>query len=80
MIANNVGQFKEDIVEGETGLVSKGTDADDLSDAIERFIKSPMLQNDSTHREAIKKYAQKKYSWDSIAETIVDVYRKVGES
>jgi glycosyltransferase involved in cell wall biosynthesis len=77
VIANNVGSFKDDIVEEKTGFLSDGNDAKRLADAITRFIHSCLYREREHSREFIKAYASKKYSWDSIAETIVRVYERV---
>jgi glycosyltransferase involved in cell wall biosynthesis len=77
VIATDVGSFKNDIVEGQTGFVSKGVEPDDLADSIIEFINSAMLKNQNSTRCAIKKYAQEKYSWDSIADTIIQVYKSL---
>jgi hypothetical protein len=48
-----------------------------LADAIARFINSSLYRERERAREFIKGYASKKYSWESIAETIVGVYERV---
>lgn len=77
VIANNTGSFKEDIVEGDTGFVSKGTDSDNLAEAIEIFIKSPLIENVEYNRQNIKKFAKTKYSWDAVVDITLGIYRKV---
>jgi len=76
VIANNVGSFKDDIVDGKTGFVSEGVDAKSLANAIKRFIRSPLYQEKERSRESIRAYANKKYCWNSIAETIKGVYER----
>ena len=77
VIANNVGSFKDDIVDGETGFVSRTNNGKGLADAIERFIDSSLYKERERYRNFIKSYANKKYSWDTIAETIVRVYERI---
>jgi D-inositol-3-phosphate glycosyltransferase len=77
VIATDVGSFKEDIVEGETGYVSQGVGADDLADSIIKFINSALLQSLESKRSEIKKYAQEKHSWSTIADKIIQVYEKI---
>jgi D-inositol-3-phosphate glycosyltransferase len=77
VIATDVGSFKEDIVEGQTGFVSTGVEPDGLADSIIKFINSALLQNLESKRSEIKKYAQEKHSWSSIADKIIQVYEKI---
>jgi D-inositol-3-phosphate glycosyltransferase len=77
VIANNVGSFKDDIDEGKTGFVSGGNDGECLAHAITKFVDSSLYKERERSREFIRAYAKKKYSWESIAETIARVYERV---
>jgi glycosyltransferase involved in cell wall biosynthesis len=80
VIANNVGSFREDIVEGVTGFVSAGNDAEGLADAILKFVDSSLYKERERTRDFIQSHAMRKYSWESIAQSIVNVYETLSSS
>ena len=77
VIANNVGSFKSDILEGVTGFVSNGVDPDSLSKTIKKFINSSLCKDKNKTSHSIKKYANKKYSWNEIAAKTIRIYKQI---
>jgi glycosyltransferase involved in cell wall biosynthesis len=77
VIATNVGSFEEDIVEGETGVLATGADPVAIADAIAKCIDSELYKKPEQARKKIIRYAREKYSWSSIAETILKAYRSL---
>jgi glycosyltransferase involved in cell wall biosynthesis len=79
VLAANVGSFREDVIEGETGYLCRPDDAGDLAKKMERFFGSPLYAGgESTHRK-IKEYAEKKYSWTPIARDTRKLYEQLME-
>jgi D-inositol-3-phosphate glycosyltransferase len=73
-IAADVGNLKEEILEGETGLVFKPRDSSDLARKIDRYFKGELFQNLEARRFQIKKYANERYSWSKVAAITTAVY------
>ena len=73
-IAADVGGLKEEIIEGETGLVCKPQDSSDLANAIRRYFGSELFSKLDRRRPQIKQYANERYSWDKVATITTLVY------
>src|SRR5213075_3043741 len=78
-IAADVGNLREEIIEGETGFVFKPQDSSDLASKIEAYFNSELFSKLETHRAEIKAYANERYSWDRIAAIITAVYSALRE-
>ena len=78
VIAADVGSLKEEIIEGETGLVFKPQDASDLARVIAKYFESDLFQDLDDRREQIRKYANARYSWDKVAAITTNVYSNRG--
>ena len=79
VIATDVGSFREDIMEGETGFLCKPNDPVDLSDKIVKYFQSDLYKNLGEKRFSIKEYAAKRYSWERVSEETKNVYKKILE-
>ncbi|MBI4684793.1 MAG: glycosyltransferase [Nitrospirae bacterium] len=79
VIATDVGSLREDIIEGETGFISKPEDPQDLAEKIELYFQSDLYKNLESKRQKIIDYANEKYSWEKIGEKTVEVYKKLIE-
>ncbi len=77
VVAADVGAMKDDIVEGETGLVFKPGDTADLARALERYFSSDLFQNLPEKRARIQEYANERYSWTKVGEITKRVYGEV---
>ena len=77
VIATDVGSLKEEIVVDKTGLVCVPEDPLDLAGKIELYFQSELYRNLEENRIRIMEYANEKYSWAKIAETTVDVYKRL---
>ena len=73
-IVTDVGSLKEQIVEGETGLVAKPRDSLGLARTIERFFSSELFHELDTRRVRIREYANERYSWSKVAAITTKVY------
>jgi glycosyltransferase involved in cell wall biosynthesis len=76
-IAADVGNLKEEIVEGETGFVFKRRDSSDLARRIDQYFKSKLFRNLETRRAQIKEYANERYSWSKVAALTTRVYSEL---
>ena len=73
-IAADVGNLKEEIIEGETGFVFKPKDSSDLASKTDKYFKSELFHNLETRRSEIKEYANEWYSWDKVVKVTRAVY------
>jgi D-inositol-3-phosphate glycosyltransferase len=73
-IAADVGNLKDEIIQGETGFVFKSRDASDLARKIDNYFNGELFHNLETRRAQIKKYANERYSWSKVASITAAVY------
>ncbi|MFN0126420.1 MAG: glycosyltransferase family 4 protein [Verrucomicrobiales bacterium] len=73
--ATDVGSLKDEIVEGETGVVCRPCDSVDLTRALREFFASEMYAQRGERRAQIVAHAKSRYSWDIVAAIITGVYR-----
>jgi D-inositol-3-phosphate glycosyltransferase len=77
IVATDVGSLKEDIVDGQTGFVTKAGDAKALAETIIRFFESELYRDLPALRERIKSFAEARYSWDTIGKKTRELYEAV---
>ncbi len=74
VIASDVGSLRDDIVEGETGLVCKPCDVADLVRAIETYFASDLFKDLSRRRREIREFANQHHSWSVVGKQTREVY------
>ncbi len=74
VIATDVGSFREEIVEGQTGYLCKPGDSADMAETIEKFFESDLYKGLKVHRREIREYAQTHHSWDAVAGLTRNIY------
>jgi len=74
VIATDVGSFREEIVEGQTGFLCKPCDPADLAKTIATYFASDLYRNLRTRRQEIKDYADVHHSWGAVAELTRSAY------
>jgi glycosyltransferase involved in cell wall biosynthesis len=79
VIATDVESFREDIIEGRTGLLCKPCDPVDLAKTIEAYFESDLFKNLNDRRQEIRDYARARYSWDVVGEMTRNVYAQLLE-
>ena len=67
VIVTDVGQLRDDIVEGFTGFVCLPNDSEELAQKIKLYFTSDLYKGLEKNRANIIKYAKQKYSWEKIA-------------
>jgi glycosyltransferase involved in cell wall biosynthesis len=77
VLATDVGSLKEEIVEGETGFVSKPDDPADLAKAIDRYFMSDLFANIGNRREKIQLFANCNHSWERVSDLTLGVYSEL---
>jgi glycosyltransferase involved in cell wall biosynthesis len=79
VVATDVGSFREEIVEGDTGFLCQAGDPADMARAIETYFSSDLYENLGVRRQGIKDYANAHHSWDAVAELTCSAYAKMVE-
>jgi glycosyltransferase involved in cell wall biosynthesis len=77
VIATDVGSFREEILEGQTGYLCRPADPEDLARTIERYFASPLYRHLGARRQEIKDYAEVHHSWGAVAELTRNVYAEL---
>jgi glycosyltransferase involved in cell wall biosynthesis len=74
VLAADVGNLKDEVLEGETGFIFKPDDPFDLAQTITRYYASGLFANLSSQRTKIHNFAIHQHSWELVAETTTNVY------
>jgi D-inositol-3-phosphate glycosyltransferase len=77
VVATDVGSFREEIVEGSTGFLSKPGDPAELAKAIETYFASDLFKSLKVRRQEIKDYANANHSWHAVAALTCNAYAKM---
>jgi D-inositol-3-phosphate glycosyltransferase len=77
VIATDVGSLKSDIIEAETGFLSRPADAADLARAIRSYFASDLYHYLDQHRRTIRQFANERNSWAKVGEIANGIYRRV---
>jgi len=77
VIAADVGNLREDVIEGKTGFLCKPEDPVDLARAIETYFASDLFQSLHTRRKEIRQYAHERHSWDVVGHMTRNVYAEL---
>jgi len=67
VIATDVGQFRDDVVEGVTGFICPPTSVDGLAAALEAYFASSLFHDLEQRRRQIRNHALSRHSWDAVA-------------
>lgn len=80
VIVTDVGSFREEVVEGETGYLCEPGDPADLERAVAAYFSSTLYRNLGTTRLAIKEHARVNHSWGAVADLTRSAYQRMLES
>jgi glycosyltransferase involved in cell wall biosynthesis len=77
VVATRVGSFSDDIIPDKTGIVCDPRSPVDLAAALRSHFDGPLYRDLSKNRAEIRRHAQAKYSWTTVAEMTEGVYRQL---
>ena len=77
ILAADVGDLKEEIVEGTTGFSFKPEDPVELANAIEKYFASDLFANLKNRRQEISDYAKGQHSWNVVGQITMNVYTEL---
>ena len=75
-VAADVGSFKEEIIDGKTGLLYKPGDPVELEHAIQKYFEGSLFEELNERRQEIRDYTSARHSWDLVGELTRNVYAK----
>jgi len=74
VVAADVGSFREEIIEGKTGFMSRSCEPADLATALQVYFQSDLYKDLDARRREIRDYAFAQHSWDAVAELTRSAY------
>jgi len=74
ILAADVGDLKDQIIEGQTGFVFKPEDPVALAKTIERYFSSDLFLELNNRRQKISDYAKERHSWNVVGQTTMMLY------
>lgn len=77
VIATDVGSLREDVIEGETGLICRPCDSQALADALREYFSSDLYRDAGARRASISRFANEKYSWSRVTEITRSIYQRL---
>jgi D-inositol-3-phosphate glycosyltransferase len=77
VLASDVGSFREEIIEGQTGLIFRPQDSEDLKRAVEEYFASDLYANLCDRRQQIRSFAMSRHSWNSVGQITRSVYSRL---
>jgi len=79
VVATDVGSFREEIIEGQTGFLCKPDDPFGLAEAIQTYFASSLYKELKTRRQKIRDYANTHHSWSAVAKLTKNAYAELLE-
>jgi glycosyltransferase involved in cell wall biosynthesis len=77
VLASDVGSLKDDIVPGETGLIFRPGDADDLLRCLKEYFGSGLYRDLDRKRIEIREAVTKQHSWELVGQMTLAVYGQI---
>jgi D-inositol-3-phosphate glycosyltransferase len=78
VIVADIGNFRNDVVEGKTGFLVNTEEPGHISNTLMQYFESDVCKNLSETRENIKEWAWQNYSWDVIGAETRALYESIG--
>ena len=77
VIAADVGSLREDIVEGQTGLIFRAGDPADLAAKIRTYFASDLFRDLESNGQRIREYGDNRFSWEKNVDSTFAVYQSL---
>lgn len=68
VVATDVGSFRDEVIEGETGFICRPGDAMDMAATLKKYFASDLYRHLGARRNELKDYANRVHSWQAVAE------------
>lgn len=79
VIATDVGELRNDIIEGRTGFMCEPCNSGSLAQAIEKYFGSDLFRELDSRRDEIRNFATKRHSWSDVAVVTRAVYSEISD-
>ncbi len=79
-VTADVGSFRDDVVEGQTGFMYDPSDCASLAATIETFFSSDLYRNIDSRRSEIREFASANHSWSTVGEITQKAYGKLAKA
>jgi glycosyltransferase involved in cell wall biosynthesis len=77
VIVTDAGSLREDVIEGDTGMICRPRSAADLAEAMMAYFRSELFRDLEWRRAMIREFAMQRYSWAKVAAITVAVYSQL---
>ena len=77
VIATDVGALRDDVIDDRTGFLCPPRDPAALAQAIDRYFSSALYRHLPTHREEIRRFANERHSWTTVAQITRSAYTRL---
>ncbi len=77
VIATDVGALRDDVIDHRTGFLCPPRDPAALAQAIDRYFSSELYRHLPTRREEIRRFANERHSWTTVAQITRSVYTRL---
>lgn len=77
IIVSDIGNFKNDMVEGETGFLIPANEPKEIGKTLLKYFDSRLYRNLPESREKIKSWAWENYSWETIGAETRKLYESI---
>jgi glycosyltransferase involved in cell wall biosynthesis len=77
VIAADVGSLREDIVEGQAGLIFRAGDPADLAAKIRAYFASDLFRDLESNGQRIREYGDNRFSWEKNVDSTFAVYQNL---
>jgi glycosyltransferase involved in cell wall biosynthesis len=77
VIATDVGSLRDDVIDGETGILCRSRDPMALARAIETYFSSNLYRELEKRREGIRRWANERHSWALVGEITKTAYTRL---
>jgi glycosyltransferase involved in cell wall biosynthesis len=72
-----VGALRDDVIDDRTGFLCPPRDPAALAQAIDRYFSSELYRHLPTRREEIRRFANVRHSWTTVAQITRSVYTRL---
>lgn len=77
VIATDVGALRDDVIDDRTGFLCPPRDPAALAQTIDRYFSSELYRNLPTRRAEIRRFANERHSWTTVAQMTRSVYTRL---
>lgn len=77
VVATDVGSFRDDVLDGETGYLCQPNNPEDLAAKIKQCFDSPLYRDASGTRLKIREFASSRHSWETVSKMTREVYSRL---